>query len=136
MSLPKPNRNQIAVGVAIAIALAIVGGLAWGFGQQLTRARQIRAEEVRLEQKVEAEQVRYEELTTELEYVQSDEYVERWAREERKMARPGEIAVVVVTDSDEAQTADTQPTPTPTPEAQPFWLELWELFFPPSSRSP
>jgi len=136
MSLPKPKRNQIALGVAVAIGLAIVGGLVWGFGQQLALARQIRAEEMRLERRVEAEQARNEDLVAELEYVQSDEYVERWAREERKMARPGEIAVVVVTDSDEAPAADAQPTPTPTPEAQPFWVELWELIFPRSARSP
>jgi cell division protein FtsB len=134
MSLPKPNRSQLAVGVVIAIASAIVGGLAWGFGQQLTLAREIRAEEAQLEQRVAIERGRHDDLVAQLEYVKSDEYVEHWARGKRKMARPGEVTVVVLTDSDGEPAVDAQPTPTAEPKTQPFWIELWELVFAPSDR--
>jgi cell division protein FtsB len=130
MPLPKPNRSQLAVGVVVFIAVAIVGGLAWGFGQQLALARQMRMEEKQLEQTVAAEQMRHDELVARLEYVRSDEYVEHWARVEAKMARPGEVAVVVLKDWDEEAAGDAQPTPTPKPKAEPFWVELWELVFP------
>jgi len=134
MSLPKPKRSQLAVGVAITIAFAIVGGLVWGFSQQSALARQIRAEEMRLEQMVAAEQAHHDDLTAQLEYVRSDEYVEHWARGKRKMARPGEVAVVVPTDPDEEPAGETQPTPVPEPKTQPFWVELWQLAFTSSGR--
>jgi cell division protein FtsB len=127
MSLPKPNRSQVAVGVVVAVAVAVVGGLAWGFGQQLVLARQMRIEEKRLEQLVAAEQARHDELVARSEYVRSDEYVEHWARAEAKMTRPGEVAVVVLTDSSAGPDVDVEPTPTPEPEGQSFWARLHEL---------
>jgi cell division protein FtsB len=127
MSLPKPNRSQVAVGVVVAVAVAVVGGLAWGFGRQLVLARQMRTEEKRLEQLVAAEQARHDELVAQSEYVGSDEYVEHWARAEAKMARPGEVAVIVLTDSSAGPGVDVEPTPTPEPEVQSFWARLHEL---------
>ena len=127
MSLPKPNRSQVAVGVVVAVAVAVVGGLAWGFGQQLVLARQMRIEEKRLEQLVAAEQTRHDELVARSEYAGSDEYVEHWARAEAKMTRPGEVAVVVLTDSSAGPDVDVEPTPTPEPEVQSFWARLREL---------
>jgi cell division protein FtsB len=130
MPLPKPSRSQVAVGVGIAIAVAIMGGLAWGFGQQLVLARQMRNEESHLERIVAAEQARHEELAAGLEYAQSDEYVEQWARAEAKMARPGEVVVIVLRDWKEEPPNDAPPAPTPEPEAKPFWVTWWELIFP------
>ena len=134
MSLPKPNRSQIAVGVAVAIAVAVAGGLAWGFGQQLILARQMRVEERRLEQLVAAEQARHDELVAQSGYVGSDEYVEHWARADARMARPGEVAVVVLADSEEEPVAEAQPTPTPEPKAPSFWAELRALILGLSNR--
>ncbi len=134
MTLPKPNHGQLALGVTIAIALAIVGGLVWGFGQQLALARQMRAEEMRLEQAVAAEQTRHDDLVALMEYIESDEYVEHWAREETKMTRPGEVAVVPPASAGEELTGDAQPVQTPVPESRPFWVELWELLFGPADR--
>ena len=127
MSLPKPNRSQVAVGVVVAVAVAVVGGLAWGFGQQLVLARQMRIEEKRLEQLVAAEQARHDELVARSEYAGSDETVEHWARAEAKMTRPGEVAVVVLTDSSAGPDVNVEPTPTPEPEGQSFWARLREL---------
>jgi cell division protein FtsB len=130
MPSAKPNRNRLAIGVVFVIVLAIVGALAWGFSQQLALARQMREEEIRLEQAVATERARNEELLARLEYVKSDEYVERWAREEAKMAKPEEVVVVPPTDLEEEESAvDVQPEQSPTPEARPFWIELWELIF-------
>jgi cell division protein FtsB len=129
MPLPKPNRSHFAVGIALIIALAIVGGLAWAFGQQLTLARQMQAEEARLVQAVATEQASNDALAAQLEYTKSDEYVEHWARAEAKMARPGEVAVVPLVDATAEPAADAQPTPAPEPAARSFWAELWELVF-------
>jgi len=69
MALPKPSRSQFVVSVAAVIALAVVVALVWGFGQQLVLARQIRTEEIWLEQEVETEQARNDDLVAQLEYV-------------------------------------------------------------------
>jgi len=134
MTRTKPKRNQIAAGVVILIALAIVGGLVWGFGQQLALARQMRAEEMWLEQAVAAEKARHDELAAQLEYVRSDEYVEQWAREETRMARPGEVVVVPLEDEGDESAMDAQSEQAPVPEPRPFWIELWELVFGPAER--
>ena len=127
MKLPKLDRSQLAVGVAAAISLMVVGGLVWGFGQQMARARQMRAEEIRLEQAVADEQVYHDDLVARLKYVQSDAYVEQWARKDAKMARPGEVVVVVSNESDTEPAVDTSSSVDPEP--QPFWVKWWELIF-------
>ena len=132
MALPKPNRSQLVVGVSIVFALAIVGGLTWRFGQQLVLARQMRAEEDRLEQAVATEEAHRQDLVAQLEYVKSGEYVEHWARKEIKMAKPGEVAVVPLVSTGEGPSGDGQPAVTPTPEPRPFWVEWWESLFGPS----
>jgi len=134
MSLPALKRSQLAAGIGAVAAIAIVGSIAWGFAQQLVLAHQMRAEERRLEQAVATEQAHHDELVAQVEYAQSDEYVEHWARGEAKMSKPGEVAVVVVTDSGEAPSPEAQPTLTPQPQTQPFWITVWELLFGQSGR--
>jgi cell division protein FtsB len=129
MPLPKPGRSQLAIGIASVIALTIVGGVVWGFGQQVAHARQMRVEEMRLERTVAAKQVYHDDLLAQLEYVRSEEYVEQWAREDAKMARSGEV-VVVVSKEPSAELAVDAPS-TPPSEPQSFWVELWELVFAP-----
>ena len=129
MRLPKLDRSRFAVGVAAVIFFAVVGGLIWGFGQQVVRARQMRAEEMRLEQAVAAKQAYHDDLVSQLEYVQSDAYVEQWARKDAKMARPGEVVVVVPKESGTEPIVDTPSASISDPKSQPFWVELWELVF-------
>jgi cell division protein FtsB len=134
--MPHPNsdRNQLAIGIVAVIALAFVVGVVWGFGQQIVRARQMQAEEARLERVVKAKQVYHDKLVAQLEYVRSDEYVEQWAREDVKMARPGEVLIIVPDDPDEEPVDDTPSTSTAESEPRPFWVEWWELIFTPSDR--
>lgn len=129
MKLPKLDHSQLAVGVVAAFSLVVVGGLVWGFSQQVTRAQQMRAEEVRLEQAVAAEQVYHDDLAAHLKYVQSDAYVEQWARKDAKMARPGEVVVVVLDESGTEPVINVPSTSTVDSESQPFWVELRELLF-------
>lgn len=72
------------------------------------------------------------ELIRERDYVESDAYVEQWARDEGKMVRPGDTLIIPVPD----ETA-TEATPEPRPSVpletgagQPQTWELWwALFF-------
>jgi cell division protein FtsB len=105
MPLLKSNQ-RLATIVAGSVVLAIAGAITWGFSQQLILARQMQQEETQLEQEVKVEQDHHDDLTAQLEYVQSDEYVEYWARTEARMAKVGEIVVVMITDADEDPSAE------------------------------
>ncbi len=66
-------------------------------------------------------------LKTRIAYVDSDEYVEEWARQEAHMARPGDHVIVPLPPE------NVQPTPTPLvlPIIEPAkpWEVWWALFF-------
>jgi cell division protein FtsB len=110
MPLLKSNQRLATIFAGIAI-LVVAGFIAWGFSQQLTLARQMKQEEAQLEQEVKGEQDHYDTLNARLEYVQSDDYVEYWARTEARMAKMGEIVVVMITDADEEPSVDAAATP-------------------------
>ena len=88
----------------------------------------LRREKARLEQEIAQEEARREELEAYKGYVQSDEFVEQWARTEGRMVKPRETPVVSIL-------ARTPPPPAePPPEKGQAaegarWREWWELFF-------
>ena len=129
MTLPRLSRRQLTVTVTIVVGIALVGGLAWAFGQQLVLASQLRADETRMEQAVAVKQAHYDELTDLLAYVESDEYVERWARVEAKMIKPGEVAVVPLVVTIESPPDGPEPALEPAPKPKPFWTQAWEFIF-------
>ena len=135
MEFPKLDRGQIAAGAIILVVALVVIGIGWAFVEQLTLAQEFRGEEEKLEVIVATREARREQLTATLAYVQSDEYVEEWAREELKMARPGEVVVIpVVSAEDEepetAATGGTDDGELDVPE-RPFWRVWWEALFGP-----
>jgi len=125
--------------VAIVIALA----LGFNLGRQATVVRQLRREEARLEQEVMAEKRRATVLQTREAYVQSDEFIEEWARTVAKLTRPGEARVILLKEGEE----ERQPFPEPLEstlearhrleeESPPYWQQWWELFFGPVPPNP
>jgi cell division protein FtsB len=125
MSFPKFTRRQILIGAAVVVGLAFLGGIFWAFGRQISLAQQLRVEEKRLEQLVATEQARHEALTAQLTYVESDEYVERWARVEAKMARPGEVVVVSPLEDNGLPPSGSEPQPVSSVRSSPFWVVWW-----------
>ena len=135
MSLPTPSSGRIAIGIILSTVVVIVGSIAWGFTQQVARARLMRAEEVRLEQTVTARQTHHEELVAQLDYVHSDEYVEKWAREDARMAKPGEVVIILLEDPGPESRSNPQPTATPPPTNTPQQCTLKPHKFVPTQQS-
>lgn len=93
---------------------------------------QLQAEERKLRQEISRLEAQNKELQKQIEYLKSDAYVEKVAREQLNLIKPGETAVVVLS-----------PTPVPTPPAssgeqapprQPpraNWELWWDYFFSP-----
>ena len=65
-------------------------------------------------------------LTARLEYVQSDTYVEEWARTRAKMTQPGETLVIPVLPT---PTVTPLPAPTATAAVTPTPLPLWQRWW-------
>jgi len=70
-------------------------------------------------------------LRRRLEYVQSDEYVEKWAREDAHMIQPGDHPVFLVTPRPEIGATQVAPRPEAVIEdtTLPNWHAWWKLFF-------
>jgi len=131
MKVPKLARLRIAMGAGILLVVVITGGVGWAFFQQFTLSGELREETRRLEQAVATQRARQGYLTATLTYVQTDDYVEQWAREEAKMAKPGEVLIIPVVSSEGAE-----PTATPAARRQdaapsipgdaPWWKVWWQ----------
>lgn len=134
MDFPRFDRGRIAAGAVIVIAVLVVGAIGWAFVEQLSLAQELRGEARKLEGMVATREAERDALTATLAYVQSDAYVEEWAREEMKMAKPGEVVVIPVVS---AERAEPESTPAAegddgqldVPDSRPFWVVWWEAFF-------
>ncbi|MFO7743506.1 MAG: septum formation initiator family protein [Anaerolineae bacterium] len=136
MEFPKLDRGRIAAGAVVLVVVLVVGGVGWAFVQQLTLAQELRNEARKLEAMVATREAERDQLTVTLAYVQTDEYVEKWAREELKMARPGEVVVIPMVSagsdrSDPGPGLQMEEEPVDALGSRPFWIEWWEALFGP-----
>ena len=67
------------------------------------------------------------ELTQELEYVQTDEFVEKEAREKLGLVKEGEMVVLVGELGEEPKTKNQEPRTKH--QSEPQWKAWWRLFF-------
>ncbi|MEA3459799.1 MAG: hypothetical protein U9R11_03860 [Chloroflexota bacterium] len=88
---------QFVIIIVVTVALLVSVDL----GRKAMVYHRLQQEEADLWREVEAEKVRQQELEAFKRYVLSDEFVERWARDNARMARGGEVVVVPVFFSEE-----------------------------------
>jgi cell division protein FtsB len=128
----KRSGQLSGVQIMFAAILAIGLFLAIGLSQRITAGQPLQDAYVRVEAELDSLQQEQGALLATRDYVQSDAFVEQWARDEGKLIRPGEVLIVPVPSG-----AVTQPTPIPEPsvpiettppEPEP-WMLWWGLFF-------
>jgi cell division protein FtsB len=137
MAEDKPKRDKrtgqlSSVQVMFAAILAIGLLLTINFSSRITAGQPL--QEAYDRTVAEVTQLRQEQaaLIAQRDYVQSDAYVEQWARNEGKMIREGEVLVIPVPSGVSVEpTAVAGPevplqTAPPEPEAWQLW---WSLFF-------
>jgi cell division protein FtsB len=115
-----------------AVILAIGLLLAINFSSRITEGQPIQEAYERVQEEITALKLEQARLVAERDYVRSDAYVERWARDDGRMVRAGEVLVVPVPSSD-----GLEPTPIPEVSAQVEtappppdpWRLWWALFF-------
>ncbi|MFW5709219.1 MAG: FtsB family cell division protein [Chloroflexota bacterium] len=134
----KPDTNSKRTGqlsglqIMFAAILAIGLILAINFSARIASSRLQRTVFDRVQSEVSTLDSERATLVAELDFVQSDAFVEQWARGDGKMIRPGEILVVPLSPGNIAV-----PTPTPplivdvetAPPEPDTWTLWWSLFF-------
>lgn len=88
---------------------------------------QLKREEASLRKDIATQQARQEALLPEKGRVSSDSFVEKVAREELNLIKPGETAVIVLTSQ---PTTGSETEEKALPERRPNWRRWWDLFFP------
>jgi len=136
---PLISGTQFAAIVVLTIALFLIVD----FGRRTTAGYYVSQTEKRLDAEIEALLARQETLQERLEYVQTDEYVERWAREQAHMVRPGDRRLIVVTPEPSTLSPEQPPAALPLPDSSaaqgaaqgaaqervPNWHHWWRLFW-------
>jgi hypothetical protein len=130
---PVLNRAHLVATAAITIAVASIAGLSWAFSEQLALSRKLQMEEARLQRAVAAEQARYETLLELEEYVQSDKFVEDWARGGPRMKKAGERIVVSPSRVPEPEPMVAEPVGGTVAPDGAVWHQVLELLFGPSN---
>ena len=130
MSKAKRHRTVPLTQIVTIVVATMAISMIVDFGRKATANYRIRNEEFRLEQEIAAERAKHEALLARREFVQTDEFVERVAREELKWVRPGEIVVVPIPLSRKSlPTPGTSPAPVKPLQVESHWQEWWALFF-------
>jgi len=130
---PDRRRDQLS-GAQIMFAAIIAIGLilAINFSTRLASSRPLNAFYQDVQAEIDVLEQEQATLIAERDFVESDAFVEEWARSDGKMVRPGEVLVVPLTTSRGAP-----PTPTPqvfievetSPPEPEAWELWWALFF-------
>jgi cell division protein FtsB len=138
MTPPRPDqrsRTGILSGVQIMFAAILAVGLSATitFTSRIAEGQPLQEAYNRVQQEIDDLQQEQQALIAERDYVRSDAYVERWARGDGKMIRPGEVLVVPVPvnlpgEGSETPSVVVVPVETVPPEPE-SWRLWWALFF-------
>lgn len=120
---PRATRRLVPRWAGPAVAVAVCGALVLAFGGAYWDGYQLRRDAVRLARERDELRTQNAQLREEIRLLNTPEYIERLAREQLGLVRPGEIAVILV-----------RPTPVPAPpvasprrevrEEKPWWARL------------
>jgi cell division protein FtsB len=122
----RPLLSLPQVLVLFAIVVAIYIGV--DLNHRAQTGRLIQANELSLQERMALETTRQIELVVTREYVNSDDYVAAYARNEAGMLMPGELRIVPLhLDTSPLPTAVATVTPDPAYDAQ-AWQAWWRLF--------
>jgi cell division protein FtsB len=131
---PERKRTGQLSGVQIMFAAILAIGLllAINFSSRITASQPLEDAERRVQEEIDALRAEQAELIQERDYVMSDAYIEKWARDEGKMVREGEFLIIPVPAGSNVQETPVPqldvPVETTLPEPEP-WMLWWSLFF-------
>jgi cell division protein DivIC len=101
----------VLVAAGVLFVLFVIGGKAM-------QGYEMRQEAKAVQQSIDQLRKENRNLSQALQYFKSDEYVEKVAREELSLVRPGDVPVIVVVPGGGRKTPSPVATPTPKPSSQ------------------
>lgn len=122
------DRRLSSVQIMFAVILSVGLMLALQFSSRIQADRDLQRIHEQVIQEIEFLQQQQDDLLDELNYVKSDSYVERWARDEGKMLKEGEVLVLPQPLESALELAST-PIPLVEFETTPPEPENWELWW-------
>ncbi len=133
LPIARKRSGQLSgVQIMFAAILAIGLFLAIGLSQRITAGQPLQDAYDRVAGEIEGLRQEQGELLATRDYVQGDAFVERWAHDEGKMIRTGEVLIIPVPSSGAAAPTPIPevdvPVETTPPEPEP-WMLWWGLFF-------
>jgi cell division protein FtsB len=125
----RPTKLSLIQFLAI-IAITLTLSLVVDFGRKATASYRVRQQEAALEQEVATLEARQQELKEWRAIVQSDAFVERWAREEMHLVQAGETAVmpVILRRIQTAAAQESGHVEAVEEREPPCWQVWWTLF--------
>ncbi len=140
MNNARPPRLLSNIQIVFSSIIAISLLLAISFSGRIAAGHKVEAERDKLLGVIATLRTQATALKGEYNYVNSEAFIESWARGEGKMVKPDEVLIVPVPGVVTPQPTPTQfrldPASQPTPENQ-TWVLWWQLFFdspPPSIK--
>lgn len=129
--------SSLSLAQVIAfIGVILAGYFVVGFGRVALVGHELRSTKADLQSEVDELAGDVTALEDRKAYVQTDEYIEKAAREEYKLSRPGDQVIVPMYEAENADNADgtAQPAERAKPQTrEPVepWQAWWDLFFGP-----
>jgi cell division protein DivIC len=114
----RPKTGLTIAHMMLLLAIPVLVYLAFSAGRKVIEMVVLRQQAAELRQEIEQLKARNAALREQIAYLQSDAYVEKVAREDLGLVKPGDTPVAVVMPSPSAT-----PTPTPTPTPAPWWRQ-------------
>ena len=108
LALPAPRQTRLPRWVVPLIVLSVVALLLNAFGSSYLTTYRLRREAARLDREVQVQRRENAQQREEIRRLHTPEYIERLAREQLGLVKPGEIPVILI-----------RPTPTARPSAGP-----------------
>ncbi|GIW07124.1 MAG: hypothetical protein KatS3mg060_1929 [Dehalococcoidia bacterium] len=116
-----------ATQLILILTLPLVAYFGYGAARKAMEIHELRGRAERLRVEIDQLQARHLELTRQRDYLKTEQYVERVAREELGFVKPTEIPIVVVVKPDAVSTPRTAAAPPPDQRSNP--QRWWDAFF-------
>jgi len=116
--------------VFILLAIPLLAYLSFATVRKAMEVYQLNQQASQIRQEITQLKDRNAELRRQAEYLQSPEYVEKAAREQLGLVRPGDIPLVLVYPSGKEPPAEPAAAPPPSRSSPPpNWQRWWSFFF-------
>ena len=115
--------------ILLLLAVPIVAYFAFSAGGKVLQTYRLKQEENQILEEIKQLEARNLALQAYRDYVQSDEYIEKVAREELNLMKRGETAVIVLSPASSTASTEEPSSSVGKEEEPPLWKRWWDFLF-------